>query len=233
MHYPRHLAIIPDWNRTWAKANWFEQIAWHIEWQKKSLKLLKYIFEKTSIEVATMRWLSSENTKKRTQEELDYLYWIYKYVLDQVDDLLKSTKISFRRIGSSVWLPNDVVELLKSRAAKHKYDWWKSMVLALNYGWRDEIVRGVQKVIESWVSKDEITEKSFWNYLDCWDLPPIDLVIRTKWKLAKRISWFMLWWIWYAELFFTDLFFPDFDEKELEKALAWYDSIKDERNFWK
>jgi len=231
MHYPKHIAIIPDGNRTWAKNNWHEQIAGHLEGQKTSIKLLKHIFEKTTVEVATIRWLSTENAKKRSQEELEYLYGIYKYALDQVDDLLKTMKISFRWIGSTIGMPQNVIELLQSRSEMHSYDSWKAMVLAMNYGWKDEIVRGVQKMMNAWVSSEDVTEETLWSYLDCWDLPPIDLVIRTKGKLAKRISWFMTRWIGYAELFFTNVLFPDFNEAELDKALVWYDSIKDERNF--
>jgi len=144
MHYPKHIAIIPDGNRTRAKNNWFEQIAGHVEWQKTSLALLKYIFEKTTIDVATVRWLSTENAKKRSQEELEYLYGIYKYAIDQLEDFLISMKISFRWIWNTIWLPNNIIELLKDTAKKHNYDSTKAFVLAINYWWRDEIVRWVK-----------------------------------------------------------------------------------------
>ena len=80
---------------------------------------------------------------------------------------------------------------------------------------------------------ETLTEDVLSSYMDFADLPPIELVVRTKANEAKRLSGFMLWWIGYAELYFTDVKFPDFDTHELQKALQWFDSIAQKRNFGK
>jgi undecaprenyl diphosphate synthase len=79
----------------------------------------------------------------------------------------------------------------------------------------------------------EITKENMEKYLDFNWLPNLELVIRTKQKLAKRLSGFMLWWIWYAQLYFTDLYFPDFNVEEFKKALEWYNTTVNTQNFGK
>lgn len=80
---------------------------------------------------------------------------------------------------------------------------------------------------------DDLTEEKFGSYLDFGDLPPIELVMRTKGNEAKRLSGFMLWWIAYAEIYFTPLKFPAFNTVALEEALQWFDEIQGKRNFGK
>ena len=109
----------------------------------------------------------------------------------------------------------------------------KHLCIAINYGGRDEIIRGIKK----WSTEDgdraSLSEETFGKYLDFGNLPPVDLVIRTKGDEAKRLSGFMLWWIAYAELYFTPLKFPAFDTVALEQALVWFDEVHEKRNFGK
>jgi undecaprenyl diphosphate synthase len=71
------------------------------------------------------------------------------------------------------------------------------------------------------------------NYMDLWDIPPVELVIRSKGEVAKRLSGFMTRWIWYSELYFFEKYFPDFTVEELKKSLERFDSVVEHRNFWK
>ncbi len=105
----------------------------------------------------------------------------------------------------------------------------------MNYGGRDEILRGIQKLYASGDlnHKESLTEEDLGKYLDFAALPNVDLVIRTKGNMARRTSGFMARWIGYAELYFTDVTFPAFDEKEFDTALAWFDAVAEERNFGK
>lgn len=205
-------------------------------WLTRAVSLFRYLFESTPVKYATFWALSSENLHNRTQKELDYLFEIYKIALDEVDELLSSMKISLRWIWSKVWLPENLIKTLKQRVKKHTYETWRALILGVNYGWRDEIIRGVQKLYttiqDEGLEADAITENDLSDAMDLWDIPPVDLVIRTKWHRARRLSWFMTWWVGYAELYFTSTLFPDVDSAELDKALAWYDSIVDKRNFW-
>lgn len=115
----------------------------------------------------------------------------------------------------------------------------KAFVLAVNYGGQDEIVRGVNKMIAAEkenIQKNElkeITKEKLSQYLDFGDLPNVDLVIRTKGAMAKRLSGFMLWWLGYAQLYFTEKKCPDLMVSEFNKSLEWYDSVIQYQNFGK
>jgi undecaprenyl diphosphate synthase len=100
----------------------------------------------------------------------------------------------------------------------------------VNYWWQDEILRAMKKLADSW---DEITKENLEKYMDFGWLPTVDLVIRTKQKLAKRLSGFMLRWIGYAQLYFTDLYCPQFTVEEFNKAIQWRNDTLWTQNFWK
>ncbi len=238
MHYPQHIAIIPDGNRTWAKRKWLPKFIGHKNWFERVVELTKYVFENTPIKAMTVWGLSTENLKNRSEEELQYLFEIYKNRWNDLDEFLSKNKINFKRIGSPVWLPQDLINFLQEKEKKHSYNTDRYNIVAINYGGRDEILRWINALIQDikkWGTNfvNEIDEQVFSQYLDLADVPPIELVIRTKWWVARRLSGFMLWWIGYAELYFTEKLLPDFDIEELNRALEWFDSIVNERNFGK
>ena len=231
MNYPAHVAMIPDGNRTWAKEQWFPSIQWHIAWKNNTLSLIRHIFMTTPISTFTLWGLSTENLRKRSKEELDYLCQTFLLAMEEVGCILQELKVSFRRAGNPDWLPENVVAGLNDLQERTQVDSPKTFVACVNYWGRDEILRGIKKL-----SPEQIvwlTEEQFSDMLDFSDLPVVDLVIRTKWNVARRLSWFMSWWVWYAELFFSDLKFPAFDTTAFDEAVAWYSSVLHERNFWK
>lgn len=231
MNYPKHIGLIPDGNRTWAKEKWLTSFKWHLEWFNKVKQIAKYIFSSTPIEVFTVWWLSTENFKKRSKEELNYLFELYKQIPWNLYKFMKKNKINFKVSWNESKLPMHLISFLKEKEKELKFeDSNKYMVLALNYGWQDEIIRWIKKIVNK---KEEITQANLEKYLDFWWLPKLDLVIRTKQKLAKRLSWFMLWWIWYAQLYFTDLYCPQLTINEFIKALEWYNSSQKTQNYWK
>ncbi len=236
MKYPRHVGIIPDGNRTWAKENSVNKKKWHIQWTKRAKKIIKYCFDETDIETVTIWWASTENTSKRSKTELRYLYKIIKNFGNDIKEYSRKNKINFRWAGSWDSLPDSLVDFLEDMENEFNYeDSNKTFVLAFDYGGQDEIVRWVNKMLDDindW-EKKEITKDKLQKYLDFSELPRLDLVIRTKGNLARRTSGFMSWWIWYSELYFTDTKFPWFDIWEFEKALERFDNIKNERNFGK
>lgn len=208
-------------------------MAGHVEGQNTAIKLMKHIFTNTPIEVATFWWLSTENKHKRSQEELDYLADLYAIVLENIDDFLTQMKVNFRWIGNENGMPEKVMHVLKTFAKKHVYNTAKHMIIAINYGWRDEIIRGVQKLVAAGKKATEITAEAVSQSLDLGDLPPIELVIRSKGEFARRTSGFASWWIGYAELYFSAQYFPDLLPPVLDEALAWFDSIAEHRNYGK
>jgi len=232
MHYPRHIAIIPDWNRTWATERGLMSVQGHIEGKKRTKELLDFIIQ-TPIEIVTIRWLSTENALQRSQDEKDALYMLFRQAVEEIIPTLEEQKINFKRAGSPEWLPTELVELFRTTEQTYKYDSQKCIVVAVNYWWRDEIIRAVQARQDGPRHDEHLTQELLSSYMDFWSFPPVELVIRTKGDEASRISGFMSWRIGYAELFFTPIKFPDFDVVQLQIVLEWFDGIAQKRNFGK
>lgn len=231
MNYPKHVAIIPDGNRTWAKTKWLTSFQWHLKGFNKVIQIAEYIFTKTPIQVFTIWWLSTENLKNRSKEELDYLFELYKKIPWNLYNILKENKVNLYLSWNIEQLPDHLVNFLKEKVKQLTFlESKKYLTLAINYGWQDEILRWIKALIET---KEEVTKENLEKHLDFWILPNVELVIRTKQQLAQRLSWFMLWWIWYAQLYFTNLYCPDFTIEEFEKALLWFDSTIQTQNYGK
>lgn len=235
MNYPRHIGIIPDGNRTRAKEKDLPSIFWHKTWYERAKEIAMYALWSTQTEIITLRWASTENIIERSQEELEYLYEIYQTITTDMENFYDEHGIWVKWIWSNIWLPDNLVKFFKEQEKRFISKNWKYIILAVNYGWRDEIIRGIKKYIhEQWNTEiNQLTEEKFSQYMDLWNIPPVDLVIRSKGEVAKRLSGFMTRWIWYAELYFFDKYFPDFNIEEFKKTLSRFDSIVDQRNYWK
>ncbi len=233
MHYPRHIGIIPDGNRTRAKEKWLPWIIWHKTGYDNFEKLVNYCYSQTPIEIVTARGASTENITERSQEELDYLYEIYQYITNSLIKLHTQYGIWFKRIGSETWLPSHLINFFKEQEITYPSKNWKYFILAVNYGGKDEILRGINTFLQNNPNTQSLSESQLSSSMDLGQFPPIELVIRTKGKMAKRLSGFMTRWIAYAELYFSDHYFPDFTIDELKKALQRFDNIVEYRNFWK
>ena len=233
MQYPKHVAFIPDGNRTWSKRNNKSLQESYLLAYQRGLEMLKYMFTNTDTQVVTLRGMSSENTHKRPQEEYDLLMTLYKLVDSDLDDFLLANKIQFRRIGEGAGITQEFREYLDEKVEKTKCDGERYYIFAINYGGRDELVRGIQAMMYAGVAPEDVDEKTVSRFLELGEYPVVDLVVRTKGDFARRTSGFMSRWIGYAELYFTDALCPDFDEDEVKKALTRYDSIVNYRNFGK
>ncbi len=237
--YPRHVAIIPDWNRTWAKSKGYSNpVEWTLEGEKRVAEIVEYVFKKTPIDVITVWGLSTENMKNRNEVEKQFLFRLFWDVGNEQRKLMKAKKINFKRVGSEEWLPKELVKHFKSLEKEFSFEESnKRLVVAINYGWRDEIARGVKRLAKrkeiDKLSSGEIEDLLTKKYLDFAHLPQVDLVIRTKGHLARRLSWFMLWWIGYAELYFAPQMMPEFGVKEFKEALSWFEQVVRYRNFGK
>lgn len=206
---------------------------WHLAWQKNSFDLMQRIFSNTTINAFTIRWLSTENLLKRSKEELDYLAEIYESAIDQASVFMKKHMISLRWIGSKEWMTPRLIQVLENAVCNLTFDSERTICLWINYWGQDEIIRWIRKWHQAWSTLEELTTRWFEKYLDLYELPAVDLVVRTKAHLATRISWYLLRWISYAELYFTDVLFPDFWTIELQKALTRFEEVKGHRNFGK
>ena len=219
---PKHVAIIMDGNGRWAKQKGMLRVFGH----RNGVKAVKQTVEAASeigIEVLTLYAFSTENWN-RPKTEVKALMKILVSSLKDELETFQQNNIRLQTIGQTQNLPKkaqkellEVIELTKNNT---------SMVLnlALSYGSREEIVNTIKniskKVVNKQLSIEEIDENIINNHLYTFTLPDVDFLIRTSGE--KRISNFLLWQIAYAELYFTDVLWPDFRKEDFFKAILDY-----------
>lgn len=213
---PNHIGIIMDGNRRWAKEKNKKTIEGHLAGANRIISLAKYIFDK-GVKYLSIYAFSTENFN-RSAEEVSYLMGlIIKFFNERVHEL-HDYNIKIVVSGLRDNLSKDVLKCIDNVVELTKNNTGGILNVCLNYGGRREIVDAVNKIKEANIT---ITEDNFGKYLYN-DLPDLDFVIRTSGE--ERISNFMLWQISYAEFYFPKVYFPDFDEKEFDKALEIYNN---------
>lgn len=213
---PNHIGIIMDGNRRWAKEKKKKTIEGHLAGANRIISLAKYIFDK-GVKYLSIYAFSTENFN-RSAEEVSYLMGlIIKFFNERVNEL-HDYNIKIVVSGLRDNLSKEVLKCIDNVVDLTKDNTGGVLNVCLNYGGRREIVDAVNKIKEANVT---VTEETFGKYLYN-DLPDLDYVIRTSGE--ERISNFMLWQISYAEFYFPKAYFPDFDEKEFDKALEIYNN---------
>lgn len=224
MSIPVHVGIIMDGNGRWAQKRGLPRTAGHKKGAENLKKVLKAARE-TGVKVVTLYAFSSENWG-RPKEEVDTLMNLFReYLKNDIQDLVKEgIRISF--IGERERFDYDLQEQMNVLEAKTKDLNSFHVVLALSYGARGDIlnaVRSLAKKVEQGVLKsDDIDTFQFSSHLSTVGIPDPDLIIRTSGE--SRISNFLLWELAYAEFYFTPVLWPDFDEKEFEKAIQEFET---------
>ena len=217
LNIPRHVAVIMDGNGRWAKKRLMPRTFGHNAGMNAMIAMARKA-KRMGVRYLTVYALSTENLY-RPREELDGLYNLFrKYFTKNVKDLY-AEGAAVRVIGDITALPEDVQDLIVKGIANSPADAQFFVILALNYGARAEITRAVNAAISR---GERVEEGDVSALLDTKDFPDPDLIIRTGGEL--RLSNFLLWQAAYAELYFTDVLFPDFDEKQFEKAIKDYSS---------
>lgn len=219
---PRHIGILIDGNRRWAKEKKLSSYKGHERGIERVIEIIDYAYLK-KIKVLTLFGFSTENWK-RPQKEVNYLMALFTKFAKKYASEFHKKGIRFRHIGNLAGLPHSLQqEIIK---AQHLTSSNKLMHLniALNYGGRDEVVRAVKKIIEEKFTSSEITEKVLMNHLDTAGLPDVDLVIRTSGE--RRLSNFLPLQSTYAELYFPPIYWPDFDTHQFDLALEEFSSRK-------
>ena len=228
---PRHLAIIMDGNGRWAKKQGLLRAFGH-ESGTKSVKIIIETCAKLGIENLTLYAFSTENWN-RPKLEVDTLMKILIKSLKKELPTLINNNIRLNTIGNLEKMPETAQKELLDVIEKTKNNTKLTLTLALSYGSREEIVNVVKsisdKVKNNIISIDAIDDSIINEHLYTQNLPDVDLLIRTSGE--HRISNFLLWQIAYAELYFTDVLWPDFKEQELYEAIISYQ--KRERRFGK
>lgn len=215
---PEHVAIIMDGNGRWAKKRGLPRTAGHKEGLTSAKKIVAAA-AKLGIKYVTLYTFSTENWK-RAQEEVGYLMSLIKGHLRAEFEFYKKNGIKVEHIGDLSGLPADVqTEILNAKKDTEHFT-GTTCVLAINYGSRDEIVRGIKKIVQSGVNAENISEELVSKSLDIPSLPPVDLMIRTGGE--ERLSNFLLWQCAYAEFVFTDTLWPDYNEEEFFEDIVKY-----------
>lgn len=215
---PEHVAIIMDGNGRWAKKRGLPRTAGHKEGLTSAKKIVAAA-AKLGIKYVTLYTFSTENWK-RAQEEVGYLMSLIKGHLRAEFEFYKKNGIRVEHIGDLDGLPADVKSEIINAKKDTEHFTGTTCVLAINYGGRDEIVRGIKKILAEGVSVDSVTEELVSKSLDIPYLPPVDLMIRTGGE--ERLSNFLLWQCAYAEFIFTDTLWPDYNENEFFEDILKY-----------
>ena len=218
---PNHVAIIVDGNGRWAKEKGKKRSAGHLAGSRNLKKLCKYIL-KTGTKYLSVFIFSTENFN-RPKEEVDYLMNLFVKSFNKDKDYFMKENIKVVFSGRKENLSDEVLKAMESLEKMTKNNTLGVYNMCLNYGGRAEIVDACNKIIKKGVKK--VSEDTFNEYLYN-NLPDVDFCIRTSGE--HRLSNFMLWELSYAELYFPKCYFPDFDEKEYDKALKEF-SRRDRR----
>ncbi|TRX04248.1 isoprenyl transferase [Flavobacterium gawalongense] len=228
---PKHLAIIMDGNGRWAKQKGLLRALGH-ESGTKSVKKIIQASAKLGIEYLTLYAFSTENWN-RPKLEVETLMRVLINSLKKELITLQKNNIKLNAIGNLEKLPKSAQKELLDVINKTKDNTQMTLTLALSYGSREELVNAVKnicsKVKNNIISIDTIDDSIINEHLYTQNLPDVDLLIRTSGE--HRISNFLLWQIAYAELYFTDILWPDFKEQDLYEAIISYQ--KRERRFGK
>jgi undecaprenyl diphosphate synthase len=216
---PKHIAIIMDGNGRWAKRRGLPRVAGHRAGMK-TVRGITRIADELGVKILTLYAFSTENWK-RPRDEVEYLMKLpQEFLLTELKELIERN-VQVRILGNQDQLPSHTVKAVLEVQERTKHNTGLILNFALNYGSRDEMmyaIRGIAQDVEAGkLGVDEITEETMGNHLFTKGLPDPDLLIRTSGEV--RLSNFMLWQVAYSELWFTDVYWPDFSREHLMEAI--------------
>jgi undecaprenyl diphosphate synthase len=215
-----HVAIIMDGNGRWAQSRGLPRIKGHEMGARAARKIVEAV-KTRGIRYLTLYAFSSENWS-RPKDEIEGLFRLLERFIDEEVDRLKNSGVCIHIIGDLSRFPKLLQDKISLTVEETRENTELHLAIAMNYGGRDEIIRAVRKIIAQGIEGKGLDERSFSLLLDTAFMPDPDLMIRTggEW----RISNFLLWQMAYTEIYFTDILWPDFDEKALDEAIAWFGS---------
>ena len=212
---PNHIAIIMDGNGRWAEKRGLPRTLGHKEGANALRKIITYA-GKIGVKYLTVYAFSTENWK-RSKDEVDALMFLFKTYLKNEEKRIMKNNVRFLVSGRKDDVSPSLLKAIKKLEDKSKNNTGLTLNIAFNYGGRAEIVDAVNSILKSGI--DNLAEEDFSKYLYN-NIPDPELLVRTSGEL--RISNFLLWQIAYSEIYITDALWPDFDEKELDKAIESY-----------
>lgn len=211
---PEHIAIIMDGNGRWAKRRSLPRTAGHAAGAKTLRDMARYC-DKIGIKYLTVYAFSTENWKRPKAEVDNIMNILREYLIDT--DPFKGDNIKLVFIGNREPLADDIKELMRKGEADSADATGLQVNIALNYGGRDEIVHAVRQIVKEGISPEDITEATISDRLYTAGMPDPDFIIRPSGEY--RLSNYLIWQAAYSEYWFSDILWPDFSPKDLEKAL--------------
>ncbi len=228
MDIPNHIAIIMDGNRRWARSKALSDIKGH-EAGSEALEEVVEAAEKLGIEAITVYALSTENIRERAKREVLGLFnLIRKGYHSKLKKMMKNG-VRVTVLGEMQGLPDTIKKIISEIRKTYIKNESIKLNIALNYGGKKELIEAVKDIVKQGIDVSRINETLIEKHLYTNGIPDPELVIRTGGR--SRLSNFLLWQTAYSEFYFTTTLWPDFDGKELKKAVLWYQQQK--RNFGK
>ncbi len=219
---PEHVAIILDGNGRWAKAQGKPRTFGHMMGAKRVEPVCRHA-DKRGVKYLTLYAFSTENWK-RSKEEVSALMTLLAKYMDICHDMAVKEGMRVLILGDKSGLPDNLQKKSLWLEDETKSNPGLTLCICINYGSRDEMLRAMRSMYSDLDSKDEgpeaITEERFSSYLDTAGIPDPDFLIRTSGE--QRLSNYLMWQLAYAELYFTDVPWPDFDEDAFDEALMEY-----------
>jgi len=215
---PSHVAIIMDGNGRWAEQHGLSRLGGHQAGAENIRPIIKCL-NQHQIKYVTLYGFSTENWN-RPEDEVTGLLRLFEESINKYVSELHENGIKLRHLGHVEELPQGLQLAVNKAIELTKNNTRMTLSFALNYGGRLEILDAVRHIIAEGIPRQNIDEKLFNSYLYTAGLPDVDLLIRTGGEF--RISNFLIWQAVYSEYYFTDVLWPDFNQKELEKALLAY-----------
>ena len=222
MILPSHIAIIMDGNGRWGLKKYNDRNKGHYYGLLNINKVIEHCI-KINIKYLSLYTFSTENWN-RPKKEIDYLFFLFKYFYKKNFNKLNKNNIKIKFIGDLKNIPKDLKIIIKKIEDKTKNNDAITAIFAFNYGAKSELVNAFKNIIKNKTKVNEINEELINNYLYTNNIPDPDILIRTGGE--KRLSNFLLWQLSYAELFFINKNWPDFNFFDLKKVIKAFGVTK-------
>lgn len=219
---PNHVAIIMDGNGRWAKSRGLPRAEGHRQGTENLRRILREA-KAVGIRYLTIYAFSTENWNRPAGEVVSLMRLLEIFIDREINELVNEG-VRIRHVGAEEGIPPYLLKKIRSAVERTQHNDKLFLNVAFNYGGRDEILRAVRSIVAAGVAADQIDETLINEHLFTHGLPDPDLIIRTSGEL--RISNFLIWQGAYAEYYATDVFWPDFDERELHLAIQEYSRRK-------
>ena len=222
-HLPRHVGIIMDGNGRWAKKRGLPRTAGHVQGAAVFKELSLYCADR-GVKAVTFYAFSTENWKRPAEEVSAIMELLRQYLVDALENF-RDKNVRVRMLGDLSPLPQNLKDMIREVETSYRDHTGMILNIALNYGSRAEILHSVKNIAErvkdGALSPEDVTEQTIEDGLYTADQPPLDLVIRPSGE--QRLSNFLMWQAAYAELWFSDILWPDFTADDLEEAFRDYE----------